>query len=221
MPLFHYALKPGGLLVLGSSESVGDFVNLFAPVARKERIYQRKAHDFGPHGMGILSWFPTPPGKEIVRRAGIGTPSDNKLPLQAIAERTLLEHYSPVGALVSERGDILYLLGRTGRYLEPTPGEASLNIFRMAREGLRGDLTIALHRAVSLGISARHTGLRVKSDDTFTTVDLTVLPVPGDTEGAISRALFLVILEEKAAVDPRISTEVAVDAAEGVATLGP
>jgi two-component system CheB/CheR fusion protein len=61
----------------------------------------------------------------------------------------------------------------------------------------------------------------VKSDDTFTTVDLTVLPVPGDTEGAISRALFLVILEEKAAVDPRISTEVAVDAAEGVATLGP
>jgi two-component system CheB/CheR fusion protein len=74
--------------------------------------------------------------------------------LREIAERTLLEHYSPVGALVNERGDIFYLLGRTGRYLEPTPGEASLNIFRMAREGLRADLTIALHKAVSLGVSA-------------------------------------------------------------------
>jgi two-component system CheB/CheR fusion protein len=219
MPLFHYALKPGGLLVLGSSESVGDFVNLFAPVARKERIYQRKAHDFGPHGMGILSLFPNPPGKEIVRRAGIGTPSDNKLPLQAIAERTLLEHYSPVGALVSERGDILYLLGRTGRYLEPTPGEASLNIFRMAREGLRGDLTIALHRAVSLGILTRQSGLRVQNEGNFTTVNLTVLPVPMDPEGAIPHGLFLVIFEEELAAEPKQSTEAAVDTVEGAAAL--
>ena len=153
MPLFHYALNPGGMLVLGSSESVGDFVNLFAPIERKSRIYQRKAHDFGPHRLGIPGLFERPPGNEIARRAGSGALGDNKLPLHQIAERTLLEHYSPVGALVNERGDILYLLGRTGRYLEPTPGEASLNIFRMAREGLRGDLTIALHRAVSLGIS--------------------------------------------------------------------
>ena len=219
MPLFHYALKPGGLLVLGSSESVGDFVNLFAPVARKERIYQRKAHDFGPHGMGILSLFPHPPGKEIARRAGIGALSDNKLPLQEIAERTLLEHYSPVGALVNDRGDILYLLGRTGRYLEPTPGEASLNIFRMAREGLRGDLTIALHRAVSLGILTRQSGLRVKNDGNFTTVNLTVLPVPTDPEGAIPRGLFLVIFEKELAADAKQSMEAAVDAVEGAAAL--
>jgi two-component system CheB/CheR fusion protein len=219
MPLFHYALKPGGMLVLGSSESVGDFVNLFVPVERKARIYQRKAHDFGPHGMGILSLFPHRPGKEIARRAGIGAPGDNKLPLHEIAERTLLEHYSPVGALVSDRGDILYLLGRTGRYLEPTPGEASLNIFRMAREGLRGDLTIALHRAVSLGILTRQSGLRVKNDGNFTTVNLTVLPVPTDPEGAIPRGLFLVIFEEELAADPKQSMEAAVDAVEGAAAL--
>jgi two-component system CheB/CheR fusion protein len=219
MPLFHYALNQGGTLVLGSSESVGDFVNLFAPIARKARIYQRKAHDFGPHRMGILSLFPHLPEKEIARRVGSGALSDNKLPLHEIAERTLLRHYSPVGALVSERGDILYLLGRTGRYLEPTPGEASLNIFRMAREGLRGDLTIALHRAVSLGIPARQSGLRVKNEGNFTTVNLTVLPAPTDPEGAIPHGLFLVIFEEELAADPKQSTEAAVDVVEGAAAL--
>jgi two-component system CheB/CheR fusion protein len=220
MPLFHYALNPGGVLVLGSSESVGDFVNLFAPIERKSRIYQRQAHDFGHHRMGIPGLFERPLGTEIARRPGSGALGENKLPLQQIAERTLLEHYSPVGALVSERGDILYLLGRTGRYLEPTPGEASMNIFRMAREGLRGDLTIALHRAVSLGTTNRHPDLRVKNDDgTFTTVNLTVLPVPPDSEGATPRGLFLIILEEELAADSKHSSEAAMDIAEGKAAL--
>src|SRR6202789_2417201 len=134
--------------------------------------------DLGPHRMGLAKLVLGSPAEAIARQVASGTESDNKLPLHEIVAQTLVEHFSPVGALVSERGDILYLLGRTGRYLEPTPGEASMNIFKMAREGVRSDLTIALHRTVSLGISARHTGLRVKSDDTFTTVDLTVLPVP-------------------------------------------
>jgi len=219
MPLFHYALNAGGMLVLGSSESVGDFVNLFTPIERKSRIFQRKAHDFGPHPLGVPEMVERTTGNEIARRAGSGAGSENKLELREIAERTLLEHYSPVGALVNERGDILYLLGRTGRYLEPTPGEASLNIFRMAREGLRGDLTIALHRAVSLGILTRHPGLRVKSDSAFTIANLTVLPVPTDVEGAIPRGLFLVILEEELAADPNRSIEDAIDTTEGAAAL--
>ena len=217
MPLFHYALNPGGMLVLGSSESVGDFVNLFEPIDRKSRIYQRKAHDFGPHRLGIPGLFERPPGNEVARRPGSGALSENKLPLQEIAERTLLAHYSSVGALVSERGDILYLLGRTGRYLEPTPGEASLNIFRMAREGLRGDLTIALHRAASLGTPTRHSGLRVKNDGDLTTVNLTVLPVPADSEGMIPRGLFLIILEEDLAAEPKHSIEAAMETVEGAA----
>jgi two-component system, chemotaxis family, CheB/CheR fusion protein len=221
MPLFHYALNPGGILVLGSSESIGEFGNLFSPVDRSAKIFQRKAGESATPRMSLVRPSLQPPDADIALQAGSGPGRDKNLSLHEIAMRTLLTHYSPVGALVNDRGDILYLLGRTGRYLEPTPGEASLNIFRMAREGLRGDLTIALHRAVSLGISSRHTGLRVKSDDTFTTVDLTVLPVPRDGEDAASPALFLVILEEKVVADPRISTEDAVDAVEVVAALGP
>ncbi len=210
MPLFHYALNPGGMLVLGSSESVGDFVNQFATIDRKAKIYQRKADSFGSPRAGIVLSLAHSAGDGIARQGG-GVLIDNKIPLHEIAVRTLLEHYAPVGALVNERGDILYLLGRTGRYLEPAPGEASMNIFKMAREGVRGDLTIALHRAVSLGIPTRHSGLRVKNNDDFTTVNLTVLPVSTDQEGTSPRGLFLVILEEELAADPRLSTEAAVD----------
>ena len=220
MPLFHYALNPGGILVLGSSESVGDYANLFSAVDRSAKIFQRKGGDSGAQRVGFARLYAQTPGAEIARQTGRGPMNETKLPLQEIAVRTLLAHYSPVGALVNERGDILYLLGRTGRYLEPTPGEASLNIFRMAREGLRGDLTIALHRAVSLGVSTRHTGLRVKSDDTFTVVDLTVLPVPAESESAVTN-LFLVILEERVQPEPRLSTEVALNVVEGAAALGP
>ena len=61
----------------------------------------------------------------------------------------LLQQFTPVGALIDGRGDILYLHGRSGAYLEPAPGEAATaNILKMAREGLRQELTTALHKAV-------------------------------------------------------------------------
>ena len=92
-----------------------------------------------------------------------------------------------------------------------------MNILKMAREGLRGDLTTALHRAVALRILTRHPGLRVKTNGDFTTVNLTVLPVPAGPEGAIPHGLFLVIFEEEPAADPKQSVEAALDTAEGAA----
>lgn len=221
LPLFHYALNPGGILLLGSSESVGEYVSLFSTLDRKAKIFQRKGDDFGPHRAGVPRLFPDLQVRQVARKTGSGELSANKLSLNEIAMRTLFEHYSPVGALVNERGDILYLLGRTGRYLEPAPGEASLNIFRMAREGLRGDLTVALHRVVSLGKPIRHNGLRVKSDDAFTTVNLTILPVPTDPEGLMPQGLFLVVLEEEPAQLPNLSTEAAIEAVDASAELVP
>jgi len=122
MPLFHYALNPGGMLLLGSSESVGDSTDLFATINRKAKIYQRKLSALGPHRAKIVNSFPRLTGNEVKPGASNVGLADLKLPLHEIAQRALLDHYSPVGALVSERGDILYLLGRTGEYLEPTPG---------------------------------------------------------------------------------------------------
>lgn len=219
--LFHYALNPNGLLVLGSSESVGEFGNLFATVDRKAKIYQRKAGDAGPYGEAFGRVFPRLADAQTgVQHRSIAF-SGTSLPLQEIAMRTLLAYYAPVGALVNEHGDVLYLLGRTGRYLEPAPGEASMNVFRMAREGLRGDLTIAMHRAASTGTRAHHAGLRVKNDANFTTVNLTVVPVSADAEGRIPPGLLLVILEEVPAEAPNVSSEAAVDLVDDAFALVP
>jgi two-component system CheB/CheR fusion protein len=116
-----------------------------------------------------------------------------------LTERALLQQYAPAGALITERGDILYLHGRTGQYLEPAPGEAGVNILKMAREGLRRALTTALHKAVARKEPVRHPGLRVKTNGDFTTVNLTVRPVAAGPDA--EPTLFLVILEEAPASD--------------------
>jgi len=208
------------MLFLGSSETIGEFGKLFAVVDRKAKIYQRKAGDYGHQRAGFARMSSRLPETDVVQQKGI-TLSETRLPLQEIATRTLLAHYSPVGALVDEHGNILFLLGRTGRYLEPAPGEASMNIFRMAREGLRGDLTIALHRAVSTGTKTRHSGLRVKSDGSATTVDLTVLPVSMDMEGLLPHGLFLVILEAVFEEDHKVSARDALDLVDDALALVP
>jgi two-component system, chemotaxis family, CheB/CheR fusion protein len=215
MPLFHYALVPDGILLLGSSESVGEAGNLFSALDRTAKIFQRKGGNGIPSRVDMAR-ITRPPVAGDVSRMWPGGVGPTKASLYQLAERAVMRHFAPVGALVNERGDILYLFGRTGRYLEPAPGEAAMNIFRMAREGLRGDLTIALHRAVSLAVVTRNPGLRVRSEGGTTIVNLTVLPVAGDEELPTPPGLFLVLLEEAAATEAR-STEGAVDAVDAVA----
>ena len=149
IPLFHYALNPGGLLFLGTSETVGEFADLFATLDRKSKLYQRKEDVHGAHRPAMGRFLPPLTEDGAVPRPAGKAPGESKLPLRELTERALLQQYAPVGALVNERGDILYLHGRTGLYLEPAPGEAGMNILKMAREGLRRDLTTALHKAVA------------------------------------------------------------------------
>jgi len=211
MPLFHYALLPEGFLLLGSSESIGDSGDLFVTLDRRGKIYQCKPDALSRHLPVLSAGFPRLPSPDAVRQSTRVAFADGKVSLQEIAVRTVLEHYAPVGALINDRGDILYLLGRTGAYLEPSPGEASMNIFRMAREGLRSDLTVAIHRAVSHGITTVHPGLQIKNNGYVATTKLTVVPVAPDPEGTIPSGLFLVILEAEAAA-PKRSSEAAIAA---------
>jgi two-component system, chemotaxis family, CheB/CheR fusion protein len=122
--------------------------------------------------------------------------------VRELTERALLQQYAPPGAVVNERGDIFYLHGRTGKYLEPAPGEAGMNILKMAREGLRPDLTTALHKAVALKAPVRHPGLRIKTNGDFTIVNLTVQPVPAGPDSDVAAKLFLVVFEDAPAPVP-------------------
>jgi two-component system CheB/CheR fusion protein len=191
IPLFHYALNPGGVLFLGTSESVGEYVGLFATLNRAAKLYQRK-DDGAPHPLSVARYVaPLTRGGDAPRAAGKGA-GDAGAQFRQITERTLLQQYAPAGALVDARGDILYLHGRTGQYLEPAPGEAGMNILKMARQGLRPGLTTALRKAAAKREPVFHSGFRVKTNGDFSSVNLKISPVTSD---AAEQPLFLVILE--------------------------
>lgn len=195
MPLFHYALNPGGLLFLGSSESVGEFGQLFAPLDRKWKLYLRQEE---PSGAGYADLGQIMPAATTARarpRPSTTAASETNPSLRTLTEQTLLDEYAPAAVLVNAQGDILYIHGRTGYYLEPVSGEVGVNnILAMAREGLRRPLASALHQAAAKHAPVFRPDLRVKTNGGFTTVDLTLRPLPipvGDGPD-----LYLVILDE-------------------------
>ncbi len=197
IPLFHYALNPNGYLFLGTSETVGELGDLFAALDRKQKIYQRKEDLIGTQRAGLGRFLPpiTAPGTAHLPTGG-KTVYPRKLPLRELTEQALLQQVVPAGALVNAGGDILYLHGRTGMYLEPAPGESGpSNILKMAREGLRRDLTTTLRKAAQTRETVRCPGVRVKTNGDFTTVNLIVRPVAVAPTASPEPPLYLVILE--------------------------
>jgi two-component system CheB/CheR fusion protein len=199
IPLFHYALNPGGTLFLGTSETTGDFSNLFSVLDSKQKLYQRK-EDFVSARRAVIDQFVpilTAVNASLPTRGAGPTFHSSKPPLRELTESELLQQVIAAGALVNGQGDILYLHGRTGMFLEPTPGETGINnILKMAREGLRNDLAMALHKAAGTKGTVCHPGVRVKTNGHFTTVNLTVRPVTTGAGASLASPLYLVILEE-------------------------
>jgi two-component system, chemotaxis family, CheB/CheR fusion protein len=194
IPLFHYALKPGGLLFLGSSESVGEFVPLFAPLDRKWKLYRRQEEPAGAARAGLSQIVSPLTTTRTARRPLAMAATESKPPLRELTEQTLLDEHTPVAVLVNGQGDISYIHGRSGRYLEPASGETGVNnILAMAREGLRRPLTSALHKVTADRVPVKRPGLQVKTNGGFTTVNLTLRPIA--TPAAKGPDLYLVILE--------------------------
>ena len=213
LPLFHYALKPGGFLFLGTSESIGEQSGLFTVVDRKTKLY-RRAEDLHQGQRAALARFVSPMtaiGASLLSPAGGKKAFPVKIPLRELTEQALLQQIAPVGALVSGQGDILYLHGRTGLYLEPASGEAGVsNILTMAREGLRLPLATSLRRAALTRETVRAPGLRVKTNGEYTSVNLCIRPVTTGLTATPTAPLYLVILEDVASADastgPRADT---------------
>ena len=209
IPLFHYALNPGGMLFLGTSESTSEFGDLFTTLDRKSKLYERKDDFHGMQRMALSRFLPTIHTQE---RSGPQTTGkqafSSKLPLRDLTEQALLQQVVPATALVNSQGDILYLHGRTGMFLEPTPGETGINnILKMAREGLRHELTITLHKAAGTKDVVRCPGLRVKTNGDFTMVNLTIRPVAVPSAARHEKPLFLVTLEEAIPFSPDLEQQ--------------
>lgn len=147
VPVFHYALKPSGILFLSPSESIGSFHDFFAPVNKKWRFYETKASLASARTV-------------ISDNLAMTTDRTGRGPAEAVhmmkepnfaelTKRVLLQHYTPVSVVTDEKGNILYVHGDTGKYLRPAPGQASLNVIEMAREGLQLKLRTAIYSAVT------------------------------------------------------------------------
>ncbi len=205
IPLFHYALNPSGFLFLGTSESVGEFSDLFLTIERKCKLYQRKEDVHGVQRMSFGRFLPP----MLANRVALTKDQEKgavprKIPLRDLTEQTLLQHVVPASALVNKHGDILYLHGRVGEYLELVPGEAGVNnILKMAREGLQRDLMLALHKTVTGQEVVYCPGLIVKTNGEMSAVNLTVRPVAIDTLAIPESSLYLVTLEKGTVLDSK------------------
>jgi len=143
--LFYYSTNPDAIMLLGSSETPGNQNHLFTPVDNKLRLYKRTRSGHLPEYFDFPSSFSR--SKSTVPRDLL---IDNKaLNFQVVADRLLLDYYSPAGVLVNEYGDVIYIHGHTGKYLEPAAGKANMNIFAMLREELRNEFHHAFRRAVT------------------------------------------------------------------------
>jgi two-component system CheB/CheR fusion protein len=177
LPLFHYSLHPGGVLLLGSSETVGPFNRLFEPIESKLRLYLRQNHTAGGGPDFLLKSFP--PLSRLTKELLLTTSALSPQPdsMQSAAEHVLLEVHAPPAVVVNAAGDIVFISGRTGNYLEPASGKANWNFHAMVRESLRLPLAEALKRAETQSELVYLHNLPLQTAGGAQTVDITVQPL--------------------------------------------
>ena len=196
IPIFHFALKPSGFLLLGKSEALGAFMDLFSLVDKRYKIYAQKGPDTPRAAAALAPDYPSRAlaagsGPEKARDLAAGVPD-----LVREADRLVLARYAPAGVIIDETMNILHFRGQTGAFLEPAPGEASLNLLRMTRLGLSAELRAAVYAAIQGNSPVRKEGVRLREDGGLRRVNLEVVPL---RPGAGGRRFFQVLFEAAAA----------------------
>jgi two-component system, chemotaxis family, CheB/CheR fusion protein len=175
IPLFHYSLRPGGYLFLGSSENVSRHSELFTAFDRKNRIFRRRdlvARPSLPLQQFLPHWRRGATGSEQ-GPSGLVQRSDT---LRRVAN-TIVEHFAPIYVIVDESGQTLYFASGTGKYLQPAAGPPNRDIVAMARPGLRADLRTALQRAKETGQRVVRDRIHVQINGGVQIVRIAVEPV--------------------------------------------
>lgn len=172
IPAFHYALKPGGVLFLSPSESIGNYTDLFSLINRKWKFY-RATHSIASSRTvmaNVLSWTSATDVK--APEEALVKPKETNY--AELSRRALLQYFAPASVITDLKGDILYVHGETGKYLRPAPGQASLNVIQMAREGLEMELRTAIRAIAGEASPTLNREIQVKTNGGFTTVSLSV-----------------------------------------------
>jgi two-component system CheB/CheR fusion protein len=192
LPILQYSLSPDGFLFLGSSENIGPFGDLFVTVDGPNRIFARKpGTNFPPDFVGHeKAWRLRVPGRDE------GAPGWSALDVQKEADRIILSRYAPVGVVVDEAMTVLQFRGRTAPYLEPAPGLATLDLFRMIREGLVAEVRNAIARARAENVTVTRESFVFTDGDELRSVQLEVIPFRVPPAGI---RFFLVLFQDRAA----------------------
>ena len=176
IPLFHYALNPEGILVLGTSESISGFFDLFTLIDKKQRIYRMKSKD--KHYAININFIEKSDKIDTENFVSLQPASMiNKMNLKNELEYYILDNYSPPCLVIEGNGNILYLYGKTGKFLEPSSGKASLNVFDMARKDIRREIKIAVKNALTQKLEVKIENLPVNINQNTQYVDIIVHPL--------------------------------------------
>ena len=189
IPAFHFALNPGGILVMGTSETIGEFSDLFRLVDKQGKIYAKKSI-----ATRLNHSLAMPQGADRVHATQPAAPvAKGSFDALRAADQMALAKYAPAGVVVKQNLDVVQFRGHTGLYLEPAPGAASLNLLKMVRPGLAVALRAALDQARKTSRSVRKTGVQFKANGGFKTVNLEVIPI--QSIDAAQESHFLVLFE--------------------------
>ncbi len=172
--IFHYALNPEGILFLGNSESLGDYADLFEVLDRTHKVFKFKNRKPGKiEDIGHLFREPV----SLKTKAIVPQKREWRNNLAGLTEKMLLADYAPACAIINGKGDALYFSGNTGKYLQPSPGEAKLNIIDMAREGLKIDVQSLIYKGKKSGKSETRKNVKVRTNASEQMIDLTIRPM--------------------------------------------
>ncbi|MDB6140856.1 MAG: two-component hybrid sensor and regulator, partial [Verrucomicrobiaceae bacterium] len=183
MPAFHYALKPGGFLFLGASESIGTFTELFAPADKKQKIFSKKAAPTPAFRLPLPGERTTLSGRGL--RSSLLLPQGSapsgslsgEINAQREADRVSVSHFAPPGVLINAEGQVLQFRGATGAYLQPPRGKASFDLLKMAREGLMLPLRAAIAKALREKKPVRREGVRIMQNGVASIITLQIIPL--------------------------------------------
>lgn len=171
LPALCYALNPGGLLLLGSSESVGNAGSLFETVDKKWKIFRRRA--------GSAQMLPVLQRAALARTSTLpaGAAEIKEISVSRLVEQLLLQRFCPPSLVLNDRGDIIHVHGRTGAFLEPSQGQPRMNVLEMAREGLKLPLAAAIRHVSADGGKAVRDNIEVKTEGSAVHLDLSVVRI--------------------------------------------
>ncbi|MGQ1784674.1 MULTISPECIES: chemotaxis protein CheB [unclassified Saccharicrinis] len=191
MPLFHHTLNPNGILMLGSSETIGGFGYLFKVMDKKWKIFKRK--EISSAQRQIIDFPSGGISDGAIQRKVSSTRVKPNINYSQLTKKLLLDQFSPTAILIDDKGEIIHVQGRTGKYLETPGGPPTHNILNLAREGLKIELFTALRASKTSGKQETRKRIPVKTDGGVQIIDLHICPMKAPNE---LTGYFLVVLND-------------------------